>query len=178
VNGKLSPYREGVPLPSPWTDTCSGPVHAALILRPEPLDSPASVSLVERVQQDYVVRYGGRDRTPMTPAEFVPPHGQFLVGYLGDVPVACGGVRVHDGVAELKRMYLDPGLRRRGVARVLLLALEDAARGLGASRVILESGTKQPEALAFYVAAGYERIPNFGIHAASPTSRCFAKTLG
>jgi len=167
-----------VPLPSPWTNAHTGPAHPGLTLRPEPLDAPAAASLVERVQQDYVVRYGGRDRTPMTAAEFAPPHGKFLVGYLGDVPVACGGVRVSDGVAELKRMYVDPGVRRRGVARVLLLALEDAARELGAARVILETGTKQPEALALYAGAGYERIPNFGIHAASPTLRCFAKTLG
>src|SRR3954451_20522044 len=93
---------------------------------------PVAQQLVERVQQEYVVRYGGRDAAAVDPAEFSPPLGLFLVAEVDGLPAGCGGWRAHgDGGAELKRMYVDPSFRRRGIAAVLLAELERTAAAAG-----------------------------------------------
>jgi GNAT superfamily N-acetyltransferase len=113
-------------------------------------------------------RYGGAgDDTPVEAVEFDPPEGAFLVAYLDGQPVACGGWRSHGGrsqIAEIKRMYTVPAARGRGIARAMLAAVEESARAYGRSRIILETGERQPEALSLYESAGYERIPNFGFY--------------
>lgn len=96
------------------------------------------------------------------PAELGPPGGVYLVGYRDGVPVCGGGLkRLPDGTCEIKRMYVVPQARRSGVARALLAALEDAARGLGYRIARLDTGGRQPHAQAFYEAAGYRRVANF-----------------
>jgi len=96
------------------------------------------------------------------PAELGPPDGTFLVGYRDGAPVCGGGIkRLPDGACEIKRMYVVPAARRAGVARVLLAALEDAARGLGYRVARLDTGSRQPHAQAFYEASGYRRVGNF-----------------
>jgi GNAT superfamily N-acetyltransferase len=147
-------------------------------IRTERLDGSSGELLVARVQQEYVRRYGGPDATPMDPADFVPPRGVFLVAYVGDRPVGCGGVRAGaDATGELKRMYVEPDVRGNGIARQLLAGLEAAARDLGARRLRLETGTEQPEAVALYTSSGYAPIPGFGIYADEPRNLCFGKLL-
>jgi GNAT superfamily N-acetyltransferase len=141
--------------------------------------------LVDQVQAEYVVRYGGPDHTPLDPGMFDAPAGAFFVGYLGEVPVAMGGWRLRPDVArlgrtraaEVKRMYVAPAARRQGHARVVLAHLEATARRAGAELMILETGTGQPEALALYEASGYEHVEKFGHYAWSPKSRCYGKRL-
>lgn len=147
-------------------------------VRVVPFDSPDAVKLIAEVQQEYVNRYGDVDRTPLDPAEFAPPAGIFLVGYLDGVPVACGGWRAHDGWAELKRMYVVASARGKGLARVLLAELERTAAEAGLGRVQLETGQKQPEAIGLYSSSGYHRIPGFGYYRDHPGSVCFGKELG
>jgi GNAT superfamily N-acetyltransferase len=134
-------------------------------------------ALEERVQAEYVVRYGGPDRTQMDPDGFDPPAGAFLVGWVDDVAVACGGFRAHGADAEIKRMYVPAEHRGKGYARMILRALEDAARAAGYPRINLETGTAQPEALALYESSGYTPIPGFGFYKDAPQSRSFGKTL-
>jgi GNAT superfamily N-acetyltransferase len=126
---------------------------------------PDASKLIAEVQQEYVVRYGGQDGTPVNPAEFTPPAGIFLVGYDGGVPVASGGWRSHGPDAEIKRMYVAPAVRNRGLARQLLAELERTAAAAGHRRVILESGSQQPEAVALYRSSGYTPIAPFGHYA-------------
>jgi GNAT superfamily N-acetyltransferase len=148
-------------------------------------DDPDAAKLIDEVQQEYVVRYGDIDATPVDVAEFLAPRGIFLVGYLDDVPVACGAWRAHDGPApdfrpgdvELKRMYVVPSARGKGFARAILSELERTAAGAGRLRAVLETGTEQPEALALYASSGYHEIENFGVYKNEPESRCFAKAL-
>lgn len=155
-------------------------------LRSVPLDHPDAQKLIAEVQQEYVRRYGGQDETPTDPREFTPPAGTFLVGYLGGEAVACGGWRAHDGDevdfadgdAEMKRMYVVPALQRRGLARAMLAELERTAAVSGRVRMVLETGTRQPEALALYQSAGYAEIAKFGVYRCEPDSRCFSKMLG
>jgi GNAT superfamily N-acetyltransferase len=97
-----------------------------------------------------------------TPADFAQPHGTFLVGYADGEPVCAGGLkRLDERAAEIKRMYVAPAARRRGVARRLLTALEDAARARGYAVVRLDTGPRQPHAARLYRAAGYVDIGNF-----------------
>jgi GNAT superfamily N-acetyltransferase len=150
----------------------------SLQVRPEALDSPAAAALNDRVQLEYVERYGGRDSTPVDSAEFAAPTGGFLVGYLSGAPVAMGGVRRHEpGVVEIKRMYVVPELRGQGIARAMLAALESLARELGAHRVVLETGAKQPEAIRLYETSGYEQIDRFGHYRCQPRSLSYGKSL-
>jgi GNAT superfamily N-acetyltransferase len=147
-------------------------------LRAEPYDGPVAEGLIAAVQQEYVSRYGGPDESPVDPREFVPPDGRFFVGYLDAVPVATGGLRrVDDDTAEIKRMYVVPEARGRGLSRLVLARLEEEAREMGAARVILETGSKQPEAISLYETSGYERIEGFGHYKCEPLSSSYGKTL-
>jgi GNAT superfamily N-acetyltransferase len=104
----------------------------------------------------------GAPPPPATAADFAPPGGAFVVGFDDDEPVCGGGVkRLPDGAAEIKRMYVVPAARRRGLARALLCALEDTARALGYEIVRLDTGPRQPHAQALYEASGYAPIGNF-----------------
>ena len=140
-------------------------------------DHPDAVALIADVQQEYVVRYGEVDLTPVDPAEFSPPLGLFLVGYVDGEPAACGGWRAHDRDVELKRMYVRPAFRGRGLARAVLAELERTAAAAGFTRLILETGTRQPEAIALYESAGYAAVERFGYYAEAPEAVHLGKTL-
>jgi GNAT superfamily N-acetyltransferase len=147
-------------------------------LTPAAYDDPVAAALIEAVQQEYEVRYGGRDATPVSPAEFSPPLGFFLVGRVAGEAVACGGWRVAEpGLGELKRMYVAPAHRGRGLSRLLLVALESAARAAGLHRLRLETGYAQPEAISLYESCGYRPIEKFGVYRDEPGSHCYGKTL-
>ena len=112
-------------------------------------------------------------------AMFVPPDGVFLVVRDEGRAIGCGGVcRFDETRAELKRMYVVPDARGRGLGRQLLVELEAEARRLGYAGIVLETGDRQPEALGLYESAGYERIPCYGIYATRALSLCFEKHLG
>ncbi|WP_203712994.1 GNAT family N-acetyltransferase [Asanoa siamensis] len=139
------------------------------------------MALVADLLADLGARYGSSgDDTPLSASDFDPPNGAFLVAFLDGEPVGCAGWRTNEGdadAAELKRMWTAPAGRRKGVAKAVLKAVEDSARAAGRKRVILETGDKQPEAIAFYEANGYERIPDFGYYKGEPGVRSFGRTL-
>ena len=151
-----------------------------------PITHPDAALLVEEVQEEYVARYGGRDETPIDPTYFDAPLGAFFVGYLDGKPVVTGAWRRRTDVevdgtrlsAEVKRMYVAPRAQRRGLARAMLAHLEETAREAGAEVMVLETGMRQPEAIALYTSSGYVPIPGFGFYRDSPISRCFARGLG
>ncbi len=99
----------------------------------------------------------------------------------GGEPVATGSLRVGEhlppGTGELKRMYVRPPWRGRGLSRLVLAGLEEAAVARGLRRLILETGLRQTAAVGLYRSAGYRRIPNFGIYAEEPTSVCYGRWL-
>jgi GNAT superfamily N-acetyltransferase len=149
-----------------------------------PITHPDAMALIEAVQEEYVARYGGRDETPIDPADFEDPLGQFFVGYLDGEPVATAAWRRSsvkalgaDVTAEVKRMYVVPAAQRRGLARRMLAHLEATTAEAGIEALVLETGIKQPEAIELYLSSGYEPIPGFGYYAYSDLSRCFARRL-
>ncbi|MDF9816503.1 GNAT family N-acetyltransferase [Streptomyces sp. SPB162] len=148
-------------------------------------DHPDAVKLNDRVQLEYVERYGDGDLTPMDATQFDPPRGLYLVGYVDGEPVASGGWRAQDespegysdGDAELKRMYVVDEARGRGLARRILAELEASAAAAGRSRMVLETGTKQPEAIALYESCDYTPVSKFGLYRHEELSVCLGKPL-
>lgn len=146
---------------------------------------PVVVGLVADLQQEFVVRYGGPDETPLAVATFDDPSGAFYVGWVDDAPVAMGGWRFRPDVqalggvraAEVKRMYVVTDAQRRGHARGMLAHLEVTAREAGADVMVLETGLRQPEAIALYESSGYVGVYGFGIYRDSPFSRYLGKPL-
>jgi GNAT superfamily N-acetyltransferase len=115
----------------------------------------------------------GPDMPKAGPAELGPPDGAFLVGWRGDEAICCGGVkRLPDGACEIKRMYVVPRERGRGVARALLRALEDEARRLGYEVARLDTGPRQEGARRIYESEGYRPIANFN---ANPVATFFGE---
>jgi GNAT superfamily N-acetyltransferase len=147
-------------------------------LRAVAYDDVVAEYLVERVQEEYVVRYGGRDGAAVEPADFLPPRGTFLVAEVDGVPAACGAWRVHsDGIVEIKRLYVEPAFRRRGLAQLIMSALEQTAARAGHRAALLNTGLRQPEALELYARLGYRDVPGYGVYAESPDARFLGKEL-
>jgi len=149
---------------------------------------PDAALLIEQVQAEYVQLYGGPDDAPVDPVQFREPSGVFAVGYLDGVPVAMGGWRLHepgkpetkwaDPVAEIKRMYVTEAARGAGFARQTLTFLERTAAERGVRWLLLETGSKQPEAIALYLSAGYLEVPPFGHYAETALSVHLGKRVG
>lgn len=160
-------------------------------VRPAPFDHPDAVKLNDEVQLEYAERYsadGGSegDATPLDASMFQPPRGLFLIAYDDqDRPVATGGWRSQekndhgysDGDAELKRMYVIPEARGLGLARRILAVLEEDAKAAGRTRMVLETGIRQPEAIALYLSVGYLPCAKFGHYREYENSRCYARPL-
>ncbi|MDQ0795867.1 GNAT superfamily N-acetyltransferase [Streptomyces sp. B1I3] len=158
-----------------------------MLIQPRSFDHPDAVKLNDQVQLEYAERYGDEgDITPLDPTMFDPPHGLYLLAYdEQDRPVATGGWRSQernaegysDGDAEIKRMFVIPEGRGRGLARRILAALEADARTAGRTRMVLETGDQQPEAIALYTSSGYTPCEKFGHYRTYDNSICMAKPL-
>jgi GNAT superfamily N-acetyltransferase len=142
---------------------------------------PGPAALLAAMSEELIALYGTISRLDLPkldPAELAPPDGAYLVGTAGaddGTVVAGGGLRrlrstgpgdqpggVPDGaVAEIKRMYVVPAWRGRGVAARLLAALESEAAALGFTACRLDTGPRQPHARRLYEHAGYREIPAY-----------------
>ncbi len=101
-----------------------------------------------------------------------------VVAYENNEPVGCGAVKEYDsGIMEVKRMYVPPGKRNKGIASVVLKELEQWTTELNYKKCLLETGKKQPEAIALYEKNGYRIVPNFGQYKNVTNSVCFEKVL-
>ena len=160
----------------------------ALVIEPAALDDPDVAALIAALDADLDERYAADDDLEGEPdramlnllgPDVTPPAGALLLARLDGVAVGCGAVRPHDDEsAEIKRMYVVPEARGRGIAAALLHALERTAAELGYRRLVLETGMRQPEAMALYESRGWEPIENFGAYRTSSLSRSFGKSLG
>jgi len=131
------------------------------------VDSGPGATLLQAMRGEIAALYDGLaldgEHMPKAGrAELSPPHGAFLVGLLRAEAVCCGGVkRLQEGICEIKRMYVVPSWRGRGVGRLLLGALELKAQELGYDTARLDTGSRQPGARVLYETAGYRPIANF-----------------
>jgi GNAT superfamily N-acetyltransferase len=141
--------------------------RAEVAFRPGEVDAEPGLALLEAMRAEIAELYDGLDLDADFmprggPAELSPPGGAFLVGWHEGQAVCCGGVkRLDDEVCEIKRMYVVPAMRGRGVARQLLHALEAEARRLDYRRARLDTGPKQRSARGLYEVEGYVEIEDF-----------------
>jgi GNAT superfamily N-acetyltransferase len=143
-------------------------------------DDPDVQRLAADQQTEIRARYGGK-LEPGRPPSAADVAVVLLAREDDGTPLGCGALRsLGDGAAEVKRMYVVPGTRGRGVGRAVLAGLEAAARERGWATLRLETGPLQPEAIALYTAAGYRAIGPFGGYADDPDaehSLFFERTL-
>jgi putative acetyltransferase len=152
----------------------------SLSISPEPFDSPEAQRLIAALDAGLAELYPPEQRFgPNLQAQHLADgRGTFLVAREDGRAVGCGAIRLTDAVtAEVKRMYVEPDQRGRGVGRAVLARLESAAQQMGARRLVLETGSYSADALALYGGAGFTQVDCWGEYATSPTSICLEKEL-
>ena len=102
-----------------------------------------------------------------------------LLAYNGEKPIACGAIKKYSAdLMEVKRMFVLPENRGKGIATLVLKELEKWANELNFKKCILETGINQPDAISLYKKNGYKIIPNYGQYANVENSFCFEKRIG
>ncbi|MGY1832724.1 GNAT family N-acetyltransferase [Geodermatophilus sp. SYSU D01180] len=143
-----------------------------VVLGPAAWDDDEVRRLTTAQQAELRARYDG-DSEPGTPPSAADVSVVLVARDPDGTAVGCGALRVlGDDVAEVKRMYVAPEARGRGVSKLVLAGLEAAARERGWTTLRLETGPRQPEAIALYEGAGYRPIPAFGAYVDSPDAGC------
>ena len=151
-----------------------------LSISAEPFDSPDAQRLIAALDAGLAELYPPEQRFgPNLKAQHLEDgRGTFLVARDAGRAVGCGAIRLLDATtAEVKRMYVEPDQRGKGVGRTVLGRLEAAAQQLGARRLVLETGSYSTDALGLYRGAGFTQIDCWGEYATSPTSICLEKKL-
>ena len=101
-----------------------------------------------------------------------------VLAYENEKPLGCGAIKEYEAnTMEIKRMYVEPGSRNKGIATKILSELEHWASELSYTKCILETGKRQPEAIGLYKRNGYTLIPNYGQYAGTENSLCFEKEM-
>jgi GNAT superfamily N-acetyltransferase len=132
--------------------------------------------LVRELDMELAARYPGSPINGIDVPDFERARGYFVVMKKDDALLGCGAFRpLSDCCAEIKRMFVRDTARRRGVARQILHHLEEEIRQRGFRTIVLETGNRQPEAIALYESEGYFPIPAFLGYVGNPVSCCYAK---
>ena len=140
-------------------------------------DNTDFVSLVALLDADLKVR-DGDDHSFYDQFNKIVNIRHVIVACLNGAPVGCGAFKPYsDTQVEVKRMYVLPPYRGKGIAQAVLTELENWARELNYTECVLETGKAQPEAISLYTKAGYAIIPNYGQYAGVDNSVCFAKAI-
>ena len=142
--------------------------------------SPTALALIQALNAELLGRYPeeNANHVRLDAEEVAEGRGAFLIASRDGQAVGCGAIRrIEARTGEIKRMYVSPEERGRGCGRALLDALEVEAHALGLRRLVLETGVRQPDAIAVYERAGFSRIGPFGEYEDSPLSVFMAKDL-
>jgi GNAT superfamily N-acetyltransferase len=134
-------------------------------------------SLVKELDKDLAIR-DGDEHAFYAQFNKIDAIKYVIIAYENDEPVGCGSIKKYESnVIEVKRMFVLPHYRSKGIASTILASLENWAKELGYQKCILETGNKQNEALIFYPKNGYTKIPNYGQYQNIANSVCFEKIL-
>ena len=126
----------------------------------------------------YLSIVNGEQDAFYAPNNVLDPLDTAVIAYYNNKPVGCGCFKRYDeDSVEIKRMYVDPDLRGRGIASTILNELEKWAKENGFKYTVLETGLKLDDANALYRKQGYEVIENYGQYAGITSSVCMKKTL-
>ncbi len=135
------------------------------------------IELVRDLDADLAVR-DGDDHSFYAQFNKIDKIKFVVVAYENKKLLGCGAIKEYEpSTMEVKRMYILPESRGKGIATKILSELENWAAGLGYEKCILETGKKQPEAIGLYRKNGYNIIPNYGQYATIENSLCFEKKL-
>jgi putative acetyltransferase len=154
--------------------------HTTISLEAGDPQGEDATRLLGEMRAEAVNRYSDVFDTSGPPPANDPlvPRSAFLIARLDGWVVGCAALRPVDAeTAEVRRMYVAPAVRRRGIARRLLTELERIAVELGYRLLRLETGNRQPEAVALYETNGFRRIRPYGCHVDDPLSICFEKKV-
>lgn len=135
------------------------------------------INLIARLDKDLLYRYDSAQKNydEHNKIELIDT---VLIIYDNERPIGCGCFKRFDNdSAEIKRMFIESDYRGKGISKIILKELENWANGLGYSKLVLETGIKQPEAIGLYQNYGFKRIDNYGQYADMPNSVCFEKIL-
>lgn len=143
-----------------------------------PLNDAELLELIRRLDEELWQLYGDVEEK-YAPFNRLPSNAIAVILYLDSAAVGCGALRPMEevGVGELKRMYVLPTFRNRGVGAQIVSALERVAAAIGMGIIRLETGVLQPEAIRLYEKCGYERIDSYGPYANMTESICLEKLL-
>ncbi|HWM19434.1 MAG TPA: GNAT family N-acetyltransferase [Ilumatobacteraceae bacterium] len=183
--------------PSPYAFRFARP-PAPFVVERTSLEDPDALDLIARLNDELTGRYDdpSDNHFRLEPDDVSPGIGAVVVGRLADRAVACGAIRRirdldgdidgdidsdSDGtgrrIAEIKRMYVVPDARGNKLGAAVLDRLEHEATELGIDQIVLETGSRQPEAIQMYERAGFTARERWGEYAHAPHSRCFEKRL-
>ncbi|MDQ6889722.1 MAG: GNAT family N-acetyltransferase [Bacteroidota bacterium] len=140
-------------------------------------NNPDFIELVRYLDAELAER-DGRDHSFYDQFNKIDNLKNVIVAYENGKPVACGAMKEYNpNTMEIKRMFTSPPQRGKGFANKILEELEKWASELSIEKCVLETGKRQPEAIALYERNGYKIIPNFGPYDGIENSVCFEKTL-
>jgi GNAT superfamily N-acetyltransferase len=152
-----------------------------ITVRAENPSSETATKFIGALAADLAQRYsgqGGDGLGPVSPNEAFLPRSAFLVARLNGHPVGCGALgQIDHRSSEIKRLFVAPTARRRGVGRRILDELERLAGDFGYESIRLEAGPRQPEAIALFENCGYQQIPPPDSRTGNPSIVCFGKTI-
>ncbi|MBD0377650.1 MAG: GNAT family N-acetyltransferase [Flavisolibacter sp.] len=135
------------------------------------------INLVRHLDADLAER-DGKDHSFYAQFNKINKMKYAVVAYENDMPVSCGAMKEYtQDVIEIKRMYTLPEYRGKGMATKVLTELEKWATELSYGKCILETGKRQPEAIALYKKNGYQSIPNYSQYLGIENSVCFEKEI-
>jgi putative acetyltransferase len=140
-------------------------------------DNSDFISLIKLLDADLAQR-DGSDTLFYSQFNKLDKIKHVVVAYEDDKPVGCGAIKEFDAsTMEVKRMYTLPECRGKGIATKVLTELEKWAVEMSYEKCVLETGKRQPEAIALYKKNGYKIIQNYGQYAGVENSVCFEKEV-
>ena len=143
-------------------------------------NDPICLELIRELSAELGKIYGDDGAGAFSPDDAMVPRSVFIVAWFHNEPVGCGALRPmkNETIAEIKRMFVRPSARGKGISRKILARLEDLGREFAYQKIWLETGTLQLEAVRLYETSGYSRIPCYGQYGQdNPLSLCYEKIL-
>jgi GNAT superfamily N-acetyltransferase len=153
-------------------------MRATVDIRPATIADALASGIFDELDEDLKTRYPASWIPATDPHQYQGAGGCVVLATAGPEVIGCGAFRLFDDeTVEIKRMFVRGAYRGRGIARRIVEALEHEARARGYIAAVLETGTRQPEAIALYITCGYEPIERYGDYAQYARSVCFRKNL-
>ena len=150
----------------------------AVVISEERPDAPDAVALIEELDAHLASLYAVESRHGFSVEKLLRDGVTFFVTRDEGRAAGCGGLMiVGDEYVEIKRMWVRPAFRGRGLGRLMLDHLVSHARARGLAVIRLETGIHQREAIALYERSGFRRIPPFGPYRDDPVSLCYEKRI-